>query len=94
MLTKLNTLDWKGKGRIMSNRDKLQNLINDITRQEECLKDGATEDLKNNRMALLSYLLEMYCTWHDDGDCMPQWVQVGAYNPRFIHLRMSKNFDG
>ena len=93
MHIKLNTLDWNGKGRVMSNRQKLDNLIHDITRQEECLKDGKTEDLKTNRKVLLAHLLEMYCTWHEDGDCMPQWVQVGAYNPRFIILEMKKRLE-
>lgn len=92
----MNTLNWKGKG-AMSNREKLDNLIHDITRQEELLKSGTVKDieaLKTNRKVLLAHILEMYCTWNTDGDCLPVWVQVGAYGPRFIELKMFKNLKG
>ena len=58
----------------------------------EAVFDSATmtnplnaKQIIENRKYLLAYLLEMYSTWHEKGDCLPSYVQLGFGGP-MLHL--------
>lgn len=46
------------------------------------------QDIINIRNAFFSFLLEMFCTWHKTGDCVPDIVLVGTRGGKALKIEV------
>jgi hypothetical protein len=49
-------------------------------------KEVDTKQLIANRKYVLAQIIEIYSGWKDRLDCLPDLIQVGAYNPKFLRI--------
>lgn len=52
---------------------------------ESNLKD---QDIIDVRKAFFTFLLEMFCSWHETGDCVPDIVLVGAQGGKALKIEV------
>jgi len=61
-------------------RRKIEDLFREITKSED------DEERKELRKWMFFGLIEMFSTWRESGDCLPEIVFVGGKKYRFVEV--------
>lgn len=84
----INIYSKDARIRIEPKLAKLDRLIESITGDDAPYDNTNSEELIDNRLYLLSTLLETLSTWEVKGDCLPTLTKLGRFSDDWIYVQI------